>query len=195
MEATGQTYTAALSALRGPDAPAPTSTQGEPAMEEPRREPATGSRPVEGTSIPVLPARHIPSTVELFDQLGFDVRLDETNEYAIVRRGSIELHFTASPALDPWTSNGMAFVRLDDVDALYDQFRATGAVPLVPGPGAEPHAAEAVAAELRARWDAGESIARMGQLVDQPWGTREFPLLDPSNNLIRFGQVLLRDDT
>jgi hypothetical protein len=30
----------------------------------------------------------------------------------------------------------------------------------------------------------------MGELVDQPWGIREFPLLDCNNNLIRFGEVL-----
>jgi hypothetical protein len=44
--------------------------------------------------------------------------------------------------------------------------------------------------ELRAKWDAGESIARMGEVVDQPWGIRELPPLDCNNNLIRFGEVL-----
>lgn len=186
MEATGQTYTAALSALRGPDdAPAPTSTLGEPAMEETRTEPTTESRPVEGTSIPVLPARDLSQTLDLFERLGFEVRLHESQGYAVTMRGSIELHFAATPNLDPWTSAGMAFVRLEDVDALYEEFVASGAVP-VGAPGQS---------ELRARWDAGESIARLGELVDQPWGIREFPLLDPSNNLIRFGRVLVRDGT
>lgn len=30
----------------------------------------------------------------------------------------------------------------------------------------------------------------MGELADKAWGIREFALLDPNNNLIRFGQAL-----
>jgi len=30
----------------------------------------------------------------------------------------------------------------------------------------------------------------MGEVADKSWGIREFPLLDPSNNLLRFGQVV-----
>lgn len=145
---------------------------------------------VDGTSIPMLPARDIPETLALFEQLGFTIRHDEANDYAMVRRGSIELHFVASPTLDPWTQAGMAYVRLNDVSALYEEFLATGAIPLVAAPRSELQYAERVRDELRTKWDAGQSIARMGELKDQPWGIREFPLLDPNNNLIRFGQLL-----
>lgn len=144
----------------------------------------------EGTSIPVLPARDIPETLALFEQFGFTVRHDEDNEYAMVRRGTIELHFTARPNLDPWNGAGIAFVRLNDASALYEEFLAAGVVPLVALRRSELRAAERVRDELRAKWDAGESIARMGEMVDQPWGIREFPLLDCNNNLIRFGEVL-----
>jgi hypothetical protein len=126
----------------------------------------------------------------LFQRLGFTVRHDEEYGYAMVRRGSIELHFSASPSLDPWNGAGIAFVRLKDVSALYEEFLAGGVVPPVPLPRSELRAAERLRNELRAKWDAGESIARMGEMVDQPWGIREFPLLDCNNNLIRFGQVL-----
>lgn len=159
-------------------------------MEQASGGPATGTPPVDGTSIPILPARDIPETLALFERLGFTVHHDEVNDYAMVRRGAIELHFTASPDLDPWTSAGMAFVRLDDVSALYEEFVATGALPLVPGPRSELQPAERRRDELRARWENGESIARMGELADKPWGIREFALLDPSNNLIRFGQSI-----
>lgn len=145
---------------------------------------------VDGTSVPMLPAHDIPETLAFFQQLGFTARHDEANEYAMVRRGAIELHFVATPSLDPWNSAGMAFVRLNDVTSLYEEFLATGVVPLVPAPRSELQKAERVREELRAKWDAGESIARMGELADQPWGIREFALLDPNNNLIRFGQVL-----
>lgn len=153
-------------------------------------DPAAAPSPVEGTSIPVLPARDIPQTLALFEQFGFTVRHDEENEYAMVRRGTIELHFTASPDLDPWNGAGIAFVRLNDASALYEEFLAAGAVPLVALPRSELRAAERAREELRAKWDAGESIARMGEMVDQPWGIREFPLLDCNNNLIRIGEVL-----
>ncbi len=153
-------------------------------------EPVAATSPVQGTSIPILPARDIPETLALFAQLGFDVRHDEANGYAMVRRGAIEVHFTVSPDLDPWTSNGMAFIRLDDVTSLYEEFRATGAVPIVPTWSADVPYAERADAEIRAKWAAGESIARMGEVADKSWGIREFPLLDPSNNLLRFGQVV-----
>lgn len=176
MTETGENYTAARRDVERP----------EPAVET---APVEG-RPVEGTSIPILPARHIPETLALFERLGFAVRHDEANDYAMVRRGAIELHLTASPDLDPWTSAGMAFVRLDDVAALYEEFVATAVLPLVPGPRSELQPAERRRDELRARWDNGESIARMGELADKAWGIREFALLDPNNNLIRFGQAL-----
>lgn len=159
-------------------------------MDKQSPDPTAPTRPIEGTSIPILPARDIPQTLALFEQLGFDVHHDERNGYAMVWRGSIELHFTASPDLDPWTSAGMAFVRLDDVSALYEEFLATGALPLVPAPRSELLFEERTRAELRERWDSGESIARMGEIADQSWGIREFPLMDPNNNLIRFGQAL-----
>lgn len=153
-------------------------------------DPTAAPSPVEGTSIPVLPARDIPQTLALFEQFGFTLRHDEENDYAMVRRGAIELHFTASPNLDPWNGAGIAFVRLNDACALYEEFLAAGAVPLVALPRSELRAAERARHELRAKWDTGEGIARMGEMVDQPWGIREFPLLDCNNNLIRFGQVL-----
>jgi hypothetical protein len=104
-------------------------------------DPTAASSPVEGTSIPVLPARDIPETLALFEQFGFTVRHDEENEYAMVRRGTIELHFTASPNLDPWNGAGIAFVRLNDASALYEEFLAAGVVPLVALPRSELRAA------------------------------------------------------
>lgn len=156
----------------------------------PDTEPVATTSPVQGTSIPILPARDIPETLALFAQLGFDVRHDEANGYAMVRRGTIEVHFTVSPDLDPWTSNGMAFIRLDDVTSLYEEFSAIGTVPIVPAWSADVPYAERAVAEIRAKWAAGESIARMGEVADKSWGIREFPLWDPSNNLLRFGQSM-----
>ena len=101
-------------------------------MTDTEPDPTAAPSAVEGTSIPVLPARDIPETLALFEQFGFTVRHDEDNEYAMVRRGTIELHFTASPNLDPWNGAGIAFVRLNDAAALYEEFLAAGVVPLRP---------------------------------------------------------------
>ncbi|HEX6597578.1 MAG TPA: VOC family protein [Acidimicrobiales bacterium] len=147
--------------------------------------------PTEATSIPILPARDIPETLALYERLGFTVHYDQANEYAMARRGAIEVHFVAAPDLDPWGGEaGMAYVRLPDVDRLYEEFITSAALPLMPGPASELSFEERTRDELHARWEAGESIARMGQIADKPWGIREFPLLDCNNNLIRFGRVI-----
>lgn len=109
----------------------------------------------------------------LFEQLGFAGRHDQVHDYAMVHRGGIELHFTFAPELDPWTSSGMAFIRLDDVTTLCEEFKATGALPVVAAPRSELRHSERVRGEVRRKWEAGESIARMGEIADQPWGIRE----------------------
>ena len=63
-------------------------------------------------------------------------------------------------------------------------------VPVVPAPRSELLRAERGRAELHAKWTAGESIARMDEIADQPWGDTRAPLLAPNNTLLRFGQVL-----
>ena len=61
---------------------------------------------------------------------------------------------------------------LSDVDALYEDIRASGAVPVVPG-GSD----GGRAGELRQWWDAGEDIARMVAVEDTPRGMRESVVL------------------
>ena len=153
-----------------------------PTVEQPGETTTTTSEPV-GTSVPILPSHDVAIAVELFERLGFESDVYTTDGYAILRRSGIELHFTATEHVDPLHNNGMAFVRLHDARALYDEFVATGALPVVPASSIGPE-------ELQRMWDAGESIARMSEIEDKPWGIREFAVLDPSNNLIRFGQPL-----
>jgi hypothetical protein len=146
---------------------------------------------VEGTSVPVLPARDIPETLALFERLDFTVRYDETNEYAMVCLGKIELHFTASPNLDPWETGGPALHSCaSTMPPHFMRSSGHGACCRSSVAASELRAAERARDELRRKWDAGESIARMGEIADEPWGIREFPILDCNNNLIRFGQVL-----
>lgn len=136
-----------------------------------------------GTAFPILPTHDLATTVALFEALGFEAETYTSEGYAILRRGGIELHFTATASLDPLHSNGMAFVRLRDAAALYAELEATRALPIMAPAALGPD-------ELRRRWLAGESIARLSEIEDKPWRMREFAVLDPSNNLIRFGQPL-----
>lgn len=147
-----------------------------------RTEDAATSETV-GASFPILPAHDVALTVTLFEELGFESDVYTSDGYAILRRSGIELHFTATENVDPLHNNGMAFVRLNDARALYEEFKATGALPVVTAGSIGPE-------ELQRMWDAGKSIARLAEIEDKPWGIREFAILDPSNNLIRFGQPL-----
>jgi hypothetical protein len=183
MRETGETYTAALLTLQGPDTPAVPHREGEPTVPTTDRRDEVATSETVGTSFPILPAHDVALTVALFEQLGFASDVYASEGYAILRRSGIELHFTATEHVDPLHNNGMAFVRLTDAMALYEEFEATGALPVMAPGSIGPD-------ELQRMWDAGDPIARMAAIEDKPWGIREFAILDPSNNLIRFGQPL-----
>ena len=154
-------------------------------MSTPSPDPETPTGAPEETAVPILPAMDIPETLAFFGQLGFETETDDGGGYAFVRRGGIELHYAASPHLDPFSTAGMAFIRVRDVQAFYDEFRATGLwEPTTRGPELE--------AELRDRLASGDSIARIGRPEDKPWRLKEFPVFDSSNNWLRFGQPLGR---
>ena len=138
-----------------------------------------------GMAIPILPARDLDATVALFEGLGFTATRYWKEGYAILRRGTIELHYSLARDHDPWASVGAAFIRLDDADRFFAEIRDSGLVPVV----SMPHNADQVAA-LRRTWEEGGSLARMTEPADRPWGMREFSFLDPSNNLLRLGHRL-----
>lgn len=114
-------------------------------------------------AIPILPSRSLPATLAFYARLGFD---GETygDEYAILRRGSVELHFFAHPDLIPAESHAGCYVRVQDVDAIYLDFGAAR----LPRHG----------------------IPRMDVLQDKPWGMREFAVIDEDGNLLRIGQEI-----
>lgn len=116
-------------------------------------------------AIPILPCRSIPEAVAFYRRLGFDGGAHAADaRYAVLDRGSIELHFFAHEALVPAESHAGCYLRVSDVDAL--------------------HRAFAAAALPRA------GIPRLEPPEDKPWGLREFALVDPDGNLLRVGQVL-----
>jgi hypothetical protein len=135
----------------------------------------------EGHAAPILPSHDLAITAALFDRLGFEC--SDHDDYVIVERGGIELHFSSTPDVDPFTTAGWAFVRVHDVDAYHRRLVGLDVLPLL-----RPDDGAGEIESLRRRWAEERSIARLGILADMPWGVREFALFDPCNNLLRFGQ-------
>ncbi len=116
-------------------------------------------------AIPILPSRCLPDTLAFYQRLGFSGEiLGDDGGYAILTRGSLELHFFAHPELIPAESCAGCYLRLADVAALYQDFQKAG----LPN----------------------EGIPRITEPEDKPWGMREFAVLDPNGNLLRIGQEL-----
>jgi catechol 2,3-dioxygenase-like lactoylglutathione lyase family enzyme len=116
-------------------------------------------------AIPTLPCRSVAATTQFYRRLGFEGGAHEYNsEYAIFRRGAIELHFFTHRELVPAESSAGCYIRVLDVESIY----AACAVNNLPSSG----------------------IPRMELLDDKTWGLREFALVDPDGNLLRIGQVM-----
>lgn len=116
-------------------------------------------------AIPILPCRSVSATTEFYRRLGFEGGAHAFDQhYAIFTRGTIELHFFAHPELDPKASWAGCYIRLGDVQSLYEASLASG----LPTTG----------------------IPRISTLEDKPWGLREFAIVDLDGNLVRIGQVI-----
>ena len=115
-------------------------------------------------AIPVLPAKSLDETIAFYARLGFAVghRQDEPEPYAILGRGMVELHFFGFPDLRPEGSYAGCYLRVTDVDKFHRDWGAVG----LPAAG----------------------IPRLGAVRDEPWGMREFALVDPNGNLVRVGE-------
>ena len=116
-------------------------------------------------AIPILPSRSVNDTLAFFRRLGFDGEiLGVGDSYAILRRGTVELHFFTHEELRPAESSAGCYIRVSDVESIHRAF----ALAQLPGRG----------------------IPRLDALEDKPWGMREFANVDPDGNLLRIGQTL-----
>ena len=120
----------------------------------------------EAAVAPILPSRDLDATAAFYAPLGFSVaaRYPEPEAYLILRRGGIELHFVVVPDLDPATSCAGAYVRLQHVDPLYEEFARV------------------------VHWSPPRP--RLHPPADKPWGMREFAMIDPDGSLLRFGAAI-----
>jgi hypothetical protein len=113
------------------------------------------------TVAPIFPVRDLLAALEHYRRLGFDVRpYDETVEYGFATRDGIQLHFTCQRDHDPLTQASAAYFYVENADALYDEWRESGA------------------------------DGRFGEPYDTEYGLREGMHIDPDGNLIRYGSPL-----
>ena len=118
-------------------------------------------------AIPTLPCRSVSATVEFYKRLGFEGGAHESDSrYAVLRRGSIELHFFTHKELEPAESSAGCYIRVSDVESIHRSLAASK----LPRSG----------------------IPRMDSLEDKAWGLREFAIVDLDGNLLRIGQVIPR---
>jgi len=120
-------------------------------------------------SEPILPARNMAETRAFYARLGFVPWWEESaaRGYEIVSRGHLVVHFFSEPGLTPGENETSCYWRVKDADRLYLEFAALN----LPSQG----------------------IPRLTVPMDQPWGMREFALVDPSGNLMRIGHDLDAD--
>lgn len=112
-------------------------------------------------AIPILPSRSLAATLAFYARLGFEGEI-VGDAYAILTRGDVELHFFLHTGLVPAESWAGCYIRVAQVDAVYNAFSAAA----LPSRG----------------------IPRMDALQNKPWGMREFAVVDEDGNLMRVGQ-------
>ncbi|MCA0153682.1 bleomycin resistance protein [Winogradskyella vincentii] len=108
---------------------------------------------------PKLPMRDKAITKAFYQRLGFMELGDEYAEYLMLKKDQIEIHFFLFKDLNPKENYGMVYIRTSDIEALYQSLQ-----------------------------DHNIEIHPNGKLQLQPWGQKEFSILDPDTNLLTFGQ-------
>lgn len=110
---------------------------------------------------PKLPMRDKNVTKDYYvNKLGFQILgNNDFDEYLMVKKDNIEIHFFEFKDLDPKENYGQVYVRTNDIENLYQTLLENKIL-----------------------------IHPNGKLETKPWGQREFALLDPDNNLLTFGQ-------
>ena len=119
---------------------------------------------------PILPVGDLDAALAFYERLGFETSRYDAG-YGYAQRERLILHLRASPEVDPRANPSAAWVDIADVDALHAEWIGLG-LAVVDG-------------------DAARTIEPRGRISARveakPWGVREFAILDPDNNQLRFG--------
>lgn len=112
---------------------------------------------------PKLPMRSKSATRDFYiNKLGFrEAGTEDFEGYLMLQKDAVEIHFFEFKDLNPKENYGQVYIRTNDIDSLYQSLL-----------------------------DNKTAIHPNGSLKIQPWGQKEFSLLDPDNNLLTFGQTL-----
>lgn len=104
--------------------------------------------------------RNKKATEEFYvNRLAFSVTGDYDN-YMILRKDSVEIHFFMHASLDPRENYGQVYIRTTGISNYYQELL-----------------------------DRKVRIHPNGFLEMKPWGQKEFSLLDPDSNLLTFGEA------
>ncbi len=117
---------------------------------------------IEFTSVaPIIPVRDLDAALDRYRRLGFTVNhYGGPARYGFADRGPVSLHLSEWADHDPLRTAASVYFYVDDADALYAQWSASG----VPGRFVEP--------------------------VDTDYQLREFAYIDPEGTLHRVGSSL-----
>ena len=111
---------------------------------------------------PKLPMRDKTITRDYYvSQLGFQQFGGDYEDYLMVERDHIQLHFFLFKEIDPKENYGQLYIRTNDIEGLYQSLLQKKV-----------------------------AIHPNGPLQVKPWGQKEFSLLDPDNNLLTFGEAV-----
>jgi hypothetical protein len=127
---------------------------------------------------PILPMYDAATTRSFYERVGFTIGRGSDDEYLMVRRGLIDLHFFHASDVDPFSTAGMAYLYVDDADAYRREILDAG----IANAGDRD--------DLDAMWRMNRDVSRVGAIEDKPWRMREFALSDPVNNLLRVGHSI-----
>lgn len=114
---------------------------------------------------PKLPMRNKAVTKDYYiNQLGFQLFGEQDfDAYLMIQKDNIQIHFFEFKNLKPDDNYGQIYIRTINIDELYQTF-LNNKIAIHPN----------------------------GHLELKPWGQREFALLDPDNNLLTFGESLIK---
>lgn len=110
--------------------------------------------------IPKLPFIDKQKTIDFYALLDFKLQADYT-DYIIMNSDHTELHFFSYPTLQPGKSDFMLYVRVTDIEPMYEEVQKKGI-----------------------------SIHPNGKLETKPWNQKEFAITDPNGTLLTFGQAV-----
>lgn len=143
---------------------------------------ASADAAVAERAVPILSVQDLDAAEVFYAPLGFGVR-SRHEGYSILTRNAVELHLSHYPPHDPFTTEGMVYLRINDMEELYEALHGAGDLLLAPASGVTP----ALSVEIRQRFEESGVVTRLHEIEDKPWGMREFAVVDPGGNLLRIG--------